>query len=236
MRLVAYLVAAGVLYAAGVTLPMDVTDARGKKPGGVTVEASGPDGEGWWSLRVSKSKAEYLLIWPWDGAAKQPDGPGTLPVVVIVRREQKALENPRVVAAMATPVVLGLKSVAEEAGATGYSEEALNQAFRGLAKAEDPFAKGVGLLYSGKNEDAAEELAKALRERQRQLTRVPSEIFPAAMLYGRALMAAGKFDQAAVAYLSALKVRPSDEIARAARADGLMKAGKVEAAAEAGKR
>lgn len=236
MKLASFVLLAATLLAAS-SLPLDVTDARARKPGGVTVEAGGPDAEGWWSLRVAKSKGDAVLIWPWDGMAKQPDGPEPVPVVVIQRGEVKALENPRVVAAIATPVVLGLRQLPDEASATGYTEDALRQAIRGLAGVTDPFAKGIGLLYSGKPEEAVEELAKALRERQRQLTRVPSEIFPAAMLYGHALMAASKFDLAAVAYLTALKERPSDESARMARADALMKAGKAEAAAEAsGKR
>lgn len=233
MKLGSFLLFGGVVMAAGVTLPLDVTDARGKTPGGVKVEASGPDAEGWWSLRITKSKTDYLVVWPFDAMAKQPDGPGAVPVVVIPHADAKVLESPRVVAALATPVALGLKSVAEQATATGYSEDALNSAFRGLASAPDPFAKGVGLLFAGNGGEAAEELAKALRDRQRQLTRVPSEIWAAAMLDGRALMAAGKFDDAAVAYLAALKVRPADQNALSARADALVKAGKAEAAAAA---
>jgi tetratricopeptide (TPR) repeat protein len=235
MRLASFVFAAGALFAAS-GVPLDVTDTRNKRAPGVTVEASGPDAEGWWTLRVSKFKRDTVLIWPWDAMAKQPDGPEPVPVIVIQRGESKALENPRVVAAIATPVVLGLKSMPDAASATGLSEDAIRQAIRGLATAADSFAKGIGLLYSGKSEAAADELAKALRERQRQLTRVPSEIFPAAMLYGHALMGANKFDLAAVAYLNAVKIRPSDENARTARAEALMKAGKAEAAAEAGKR
>lgn len=228
----AWLLSASMLFAAS-ALPLDVTDARGKKPSGVIVESSGPDGEGWWTLRVSKSKADYLLVWPWDGAARQPDGPGEVPVVVIRRGDRKALENPRVLAMLATPVAMGWKSVADEAGATGFSEEVLTAALRQLLRAEDAFAKGVGLLYAGRNAEAAEELGKALRERQRQLTRVPSEIWAAAMLDGRALMAAGKYDDAAVAYLAALRLRPADEEARMARAEALRRAGKAEAAEDA---
>jgi predicted Zn-dependent protease len=92
--------------------------------------------------------------------------------------------------------------------------------------------KGVGLLYEGKPADAVEPLARALKERERQLTRIPSEIYPAAMLYGRALFGAGKFDDAAVAYLKAMNQRPSDRAARRARAEALIKAGKPEAAEE----
>jgi tetratricopeptide (TPR) repeat protein len=93
----------------------------------------------------------------------------------------------------------------------------------------DPFEKGVGLLYAGKYADAAGQLAIALKQRQRQLTRVPSEIYPAAMLQGLALYRANKFDDAAVAWLTALKQRPSDEMAQKHRAEALTKAGKPEA-------
>jgi hypothetical protein len=94
----------------------------------------------------------------------------------------------------------------------------------------DPFEKGVGFLYAGKAADAAESLGVALRQRQRQLTRVPSEIYPLAMLDGLALFKANKFDDSAVAYLTALKQKPSDEGARRYRAEALTKAGKSEAA------
>ena len=73
-------------------------------------------------------------------------------------------------------------------------------------------------------------LARALKERERRLTRVPSEIYPAAMLYGKALFGAGKYDDAAVAFLKALKQRPSDAAARRSRSEALIKAGKPEAA------
>lgn len=230
MTLFLLVLLAGNLLAAS-TVPLHVADARGKKPSGVTVEAGRADSDGWRELRVSKSKTDYLLVWPWDGAVQQPDGPGEVPVIVIPRGDPKSLENPRAVAAMATPVVLGSRSVAEEAMATGLSAQALAQAFQRLIQAEDSFAKGVGLLYAGRNSQAADELGKALRERQRQLTRVPSEIFALAMLHGGALMAAGQFDKASVAYLTALTLRPSEEKARLARAAALLQAGKKEAAA-----
>jgi predicted TPR repeat methyltransferase len=86
------------------------------------------------------------------------------------------------------------------------------------------------MLYAGKFADAAPSLSIALRERQRQLTRVPSDIYPAAMLAGLALTRAGKFDEAAVAYLAAVKQRPSDERAAKLRDEALIKAGKPEAA------
>ena len=86
------------------------------------------------------------------------------------------------------------------------------------------------LLYENKPADAVEPLARALRERERQLTRIPSEIYPAAMLYGRALFGANQFDDAAVAYLKAMNQRPSGAAARKARAEALIRAGKPEAA------
>jgi len=107
---------------------------------------------------------------------------------------------------------------------------ALKQAAAALENSADYWVKGVGLLYNGKASDAVEPLGKALRERERVLTRIPSEIYPAAMLSGRALLEAGKFDEAALAFLKAVKLRPTEQAAREARAQALVKAGKPEAA------
>jgi len=70
---------------------------------------------------------------------------------------------------------------------------------------------------------STQQLGPALKQRQRQLMRVPSEIYPAAMLDGQALFRANKFDDSAVAYLAALKQRPSDRAARKYRAEALTK-------------
>jgi len=200
----------------------DITDARGKKPGGVAIEAGAPDADGWMELKVTgKPKSSPVLVWPCDGKVKMPDGPGPIAAVVVERGDAKILANPKVVAALAAGELLGSKVD------VGVDWSA---AAKTLEKAEDPFAKGVGLMYSGNASDAVEPLARALRERERVLTRVPSEIYPAAMLYGRAQVAAGKFDDAAVTFLKAMKLRPSDGVAKKARADALVKAGKPEAA------
>jgi tetratricopeptide (TPR) repeat protein len=211
------------------TLHFDITDARGKRPAGVTIEAGNPAAEGWYQLRVAakatgKSKTEPILVWPFDGRAKAPDGPGAIPAIVIQPEDERALENTRVVAAIAAGMLLNVDH------AEGFEAMALAKAIDDLAGSGDAFAKGVGLLYAKKASDALDPLARALRERERQLTRVPSEIYPAAMLYGRALSEANKFDDAAVAYLKAMKQRPSDAAARQARAQALIKAGKPEAA------
>jgi hypothetical protein len=205
-------------------LQFQVTDGRGKETTAITIEAGAPDADGWRPLSVGKAKGDPVLVWPFDASAKLPDGPEPIPAIVIQRGDEKALANKRVVAAMATAVVLGASS-----DKTGFTKEALAMAFAGLAASSDPFEKGVGLLYAGKAVDAAESLGVALRQRQRQLTRVPSEIYPMAMLDGMALYKAGKFDDSAVAYLTALKQRSSDEAARRHRAEALSKAGKPEA-------
>lgn len=202
----------------------DITDARGKKPGGVAIEAGAPDADGWMELKVTgKAKTSPMLVWPYDGKVRMPDGPGPISVVVIERGDAKALANPKIVAALAAGQLLGS---ARDIGVdwTGAAKD--------LEKAEDPFARGVGLVYANRAAEAVEPLLRALRERERVLTRVPSEIYPAAMLYGRALMAANKFDDAAVAFLKAMKLRPSDTAAKKARAEALIKAGKPEAAAQ----
>jgi hypothetical protein len=211
-------------------LQFAITDGRGRETSAVTIEAGAPDEDGWRSLKVGKAKGEPVLVWPFDNSAKMPDGPEPIPAIVIRRGDEKALENKRVVAAIATPVALGVASVDEESRKTGFAPEALVTAFADLTTSADPFEKGIGLLHAGKPADAAESLAVAVRQRQRQLTRVPSEIYPLAMLDGMALFRAGKFDDSAVAFLTALKQRPSDEWARKYRAEALTKAGKPEAA------
>lgn len=213
-----------VLFLAAAALHFDIADARGKKPPGVIIEGSAPDEDGWSQLKaVVKSKGNPVLVWPFDGRAKAADGPGDIPAIAIESGDAKALLNPRVVAAIAAGELLG--STHE----TGLDRAALEKAMDNLAAADDPFAKGVGLLRAKKPGQALEPLARALRERERQLTRVPSEIYPAAMLYGEAGLGAGKFDDAAVAFLKALKQRPSDEIAGRMRREALEKAGKPEA-------
>jgi hypothetical protein len=214
------------LLLAAPVLQFQITDGRGKETTAITIEAGAPDEDGWRPLRIIKAKGDPVLVWPFGGSAKQPDGPEPIPAIVIQRGDEKAFANKRVVAAIATAVVLGALS-----DKAGFAKEALATAFAGLAASTDPFEKGVGLLYAGKFVDAAESLGVALRQRQRQLTRVPSEIYPVAMLDGKALFSANKFDDSAVAYLAALKQRPSDEAARKYRADALTKAGKPEAAA-----
>lgn len=223
------LLAAGVLAAADGP-HFDITDARGKKPAGVTVEAGAADADGWFALKVAKAKGDPVLVWPFDGAAKMPDGPEAIPVIVMERGDARALANRRVVAAMATPVVLGVSSMEMIAQKTGLEEAALRSAAMGLAQASDAFEKGVGLAYANKQADAAEALARAFKDRQNQLTRIPSEIYPAALLYGQELSRSNKFDDAAVAFLAALKQRPSDQRARELRSDALVRAGKPEAA------
>jgi hypothetical protein len=215
---------------AGSALQFDVTDARGKKASGIVVEAGAPDADGWSQVTISKSKGDPVLVWPFDGLAKAPDGPEPIPVTVIQRGDEKAMANARVVAAIAAPVVLGISTLEERARETGFTGPVLAKGFAGLVSSSDAFARGVGLLYASKPAEAAEKLAQALRERQRQLTRMPSEIYPAALMDGQALVLENKFDAAAVAFLAALKERPSSEVARKARADALIKAGKPDAA------
>jgi hypothetical protein len=218
--------AVGLLWLlAAPVLQFSITDGRGKETSAVTIEAGAADQDGWRPIRVGKAKGDPVLVWPFDGFAKRPDGPEPIPAIVIQRGEEKALRNKRVVTAIAAAVVLGVPSEN-----FGFAPTDLATAFADLATSEDPFEKGVGLLYAGKVADAGEALSLALRQRQRQLTRVPSEIYPAAMLDGLALFKAGKFDAAAVAYMAALKERPSDEAARKDRAEALTRAGKPEAA------
>ena len=209
----------------------DITDARGKKASGITIEAGASDADGWFALQFTKTKGEPVLVWPFDRAAKLPDGPEPIPVIAIQLGDEKALANPHVLASIAVPIVLGLATPEEIAGDTDLDAAVLSKALPTLLSASDSFEKGIGLMAANKFADAAAELGRALKERQRQLTRIPSEIYPAALLYGLALEKEKKFDEAAVAFLAALKVRPSDELARKFRQDALLKAGKPDAVA-----
>lgn len=227
--------AAFLLFFAAPGLQFHVTDGRGKETGAIVIEAGAADEDGWHELELAahkgaKLKGDPVLIWPFDGKAKKPDGPEPIPAIVIQRGDEKALGNKQAVAAIATPVVLGVRSLEDTASKTGLMAADLTKAFGDLAAAEDAFERGVGLLYAGKYADAAKALDTALRERERQLTRMPSEIYPAAMLDGLALFRAGKSDDAAVAYLAALKQRPSDAAAMKLRSEALIRAGKAEAA------
>ncbi len=223
--------AAGLLLLfAAPLMQFHITDGRGKETTAVTLEFGAPDADGWRPLRIAKAKGDAVLVWPFDAMAKKPDGPEPVPAIVIQRGEEKALSNKAVMASIATPVVLGISTIDDAARKTGFTTAALTKAFADLAAADDALEKGVGLLYAGKYADAAPPLGIALRERQRQLTRIPSDIYPAAMLAGLALTRAGKFDEAAVAYLAAMKQRPSDATAAKLRDEALIKGGKPDAA------
>ncbi len=210
-----------LLFLAAQSLHFDVTSA--------TLEAGAPDADGWRPIKIAKAKGDPVLIWPFDGLAATPDGPGPIPALLMQHGDEKALRNKPVEAALLTPILLGTATLEELSKKTGLPQEALKAAFAALPQSTDPFEKGAGLLYANKPAEAAEQLATALKQRQRQLTRVPSEIYPLALLYGHALYQSKKYDDAAVAYLTALKQRPSDEVTAQLRADALVKAGKPEA-------
>ena len=199
-------------------LHFDISDTRGHKASGVTIEASQPDSDGWYQLKAI-AKTDVVLIWPLDHRAHAPDGPGAIPAIVIRKGDAKGLTNLKVLAALAASLLL--HSATPEPGTP--------PTFLELTASKDPFEKGVGLLYAKQPGEAAEQLELALKDRQRQLTRVPSEIYATAMLYGTALMEINKFDAAAVAFLAALRQHPSDERARKARAEALTRAGKADA-------
>ncbi len=219
------------LMLASPALHFDIVDARGKKPSGVSVEADAPDADGWCPLKVvNKNKASagkpqpvYVFAWPYDARAKVADGPGDIPVLLFEAGDPKVLANPKLVAALGAAKLLG------QPVESGFDAAALEKALAALTTSEDPFAKGVALLAANKPSDAVEPLSRVLRERERQLTRVPSELYPAAILAGRALLGAGKYDLAAVAFLKALHQRPSSEDAKRFRAEALEKAGKADA-------
>lgn len=210
----------------------ELTDARGKKPAGVSIQAGAADADGWFSLnlvRTRAAKGHPVLVWPFDSTAKAPDGPEPIPAIAIARGDAKALMNRRVVAAMAVPWALGLSDADMIASKFELDPAALKQAIQALTDSADSFEKGVGLTWAKKHADAAGAFAQALKERRNQLTPMPSEIYAAAILYGEELSRASKFDDAAAAFLIALKQRPSDKMARGLRADALIRAGKPDA-------
>jgi hypothetical protein len=218
--------------AAAQALHLDIADARGKKPSGVVIEAGAAGSDDWRKLAISRAKKDSVIVWPFDALAAEPDGPGAVRVVVIERGDSKVLATPRIVADIATGVVLGRESLEDAAKRTGFDAAALKSAFTALADATEDYAGGAGLLWANQPARAVDLLARALRERERQLTRVPSDIFPAAMLDAKALFDSGKYDDAAAVYLKAMKLRPSDTGVRKARAEALTKAGKEHAARE----
>lgn len=218
--------------AAAQAFHIDIVDARGKKPSGVVVEADDAGPDNWRKLAVTRAKKDSVIVWPFDALAAEPDGPGAVQVIVIEPRDSKALATPRIAADIATGVVLGRESLENAAKRTGFDAAALKSAFTALANSTDDYAGGVGLLWTSQPARAADLFAKALRERERQLTRVPSDIFPAAMLDAKALFDSGKYDDSAAVYLKAMKLRPSDPDVRKARAEALTKAGKEDAARE----
>jgi hypothetical protein len=227
--LLCFCLAAGLAIAAS-GLQFNVLDARGKQTSAVTLSAGAADEDGWQPIKIAKSKGDVLLIWPFDGLAKTPEGPEPVTAIVIQKADEKGLSNKSTVAALATPVLMGVSSMAAISEKSGYSVDALELAFAELASSSDAWQKGLGLLFTGKAKDAAAQLGLALRERQRQLTRVPSDIYPVAVVHGRALFKANQFDDAAVAFLTAMRLRPSSEVATKARDEALIKAGKADAA------
>ena len=142
-------------------------------------------------------------------------------MIVIQRGNEKALQNRHIAAAIAASKLLG---------GTPATDLDLTKATPELEQSPDAFEKGVALLAAGKSAEALDPLAQAFRERRRQLTPVPAEIYAAAILYGQALAAEKKYDAAAVAFLAAIEQRPSASLPRRLRADALLHAGKPEAA------
>jgi tetratricopeptide (TPR) repeat protein len=218
--------------AAAQAFHLDIEDARGKKPSGTVVEVGEAGQDNWRKLNITRAKKDSVIVWPFDALAAEPDGPGPVPVTVIERGDSKALASARIASDIATAVVLGRESLEDAAKRTGFDAAALKSAFAALATASDDYAGGAGLLWTNQPARAADLLARALRERERQLTRVPSDIFPAAMLDAKALFESGKYDEAAAVFLKAMKLRPSDPDVRKARAEALRKAGKEDAARE----
>jgi hypothetical protein len=210
-----------LLFFAASSLHFEVTDARGKKPQGVTVEAGPADSDGWSQLTVTARKGDFILIWPYDGRARLPDGPEGVPVIVIQKGDERSAKNPKVVAALVAGALLG---VTHDVGFDIHTAR--------IEGSDDAFVRGVEAFRKGKMADAVDYLERALKERERRLTRVPSEIYPAAMLYGKALFGTAKYDDAAMVFLKAVKLRPDDRAARMARNEALTKAGKPEAVEE----
>src|SRR5438874_766688 len=103
------------LLAAAPALQFEVMDGRGKPTSAVSLEAGAPDEDGWRQIKIAKAKGQPVLVWPFDGAAKLPDGPEPVPAIVIQRAEAKALSSKRAMAAIAAPIALGAADMEESA-------------------------------------------------------------------------------------------------------------------------
>lgn len=233
-RAVCLLLCTAVVWAAIAAVPIEVKDERGKKPaGGVAVEASDPDADDWYRLAVTKSKGDVALVWPFDALARRPNGPEPVPVTVIAKGGPNLLKSNKLTAMLAVPVLLEARTLAEEASLAGVDATALDHAIGALSTSDDDLEKGIALAWTKKWKDAVDPLGAGLRARERVMTRIPSEIYPVALIYGKALFESGKFDDAAVQFAKAVKLRPAALPARQLRAAALEKAGKPEAAADA---
>ena len=127
------------------------------------------------------------------------------------------------VAAIAASMLLG------GAPDTGLDPDALNKAILELSQSTDAFEKGVGLLFAKKSAEAADPLAHALKERQRQLTPFASEIYAAASFTDRPSRRK-KIRRRSRRVSCGYEATPFRGLARKLRSDALVKAGKPEAA------
>src|SRR4051794_15995769 len=87
-----------LLLASG-TLQFEITDPRGKRASGVTVEAGEPDVDGWRELRLTKAKPGMVIVWPYDRRVKEPDGTAATPVLVAQLTDSSLRSNARAAAA-----------------------------------------------------------------------------------------------------------------------------------------
>jgi tetratricopeptide (TPR) repeat protein len=211
--------AAGISFTAG---PPTGKDGRTK----IRLSADTREGD-WVKLGVSESPRPVVMVSPWNGLVRILETPA---VIVLAEAGDRAiLENTAAVASLAARA-LASGRIADVAIEFRLDAADMEKAIRGLsARSRDPFETGLSKLFQRDYADAAKNLAQALKEREKQLTRDAAEIADAASFLGMALAALEKWPEAAVAYQRAMNARADDAEILEALGAALVKSGKPDA-------
>ncbi|MSV30435.1 MAG: hypothetical protein EXQ52_17080, partial [Bryobacterales bacterium] len=205
------------------TLAVRAVNLKGKPVAGVSFTAGAPTDKGgktkiklsadtkpgdWVKLGVSEPPRAVVMISPWNGLVQILDAPAS--IVLAEAGERGNLESGAAVASMAARL-LASESMANVAADFRLDAAEIEKAIRGLGgRSKDPFELGLSKLFQRENAAAANYLAQALKEREKQLTKDAAEIVDAASFLGQALAAMEKWPDAAVAYQRAMNGRPDD--------------------------
>ncbi len=230
------------LFAERGALSLSAVNLKGKPVAGVSFTAGAPTGKGgktkirlsadtqpgdWVKLGISEAPRAMLMISPWNGLVRILDTPAT--ITLAEAGERANLESTTAVASMAARALVSGR-LTEVASEFRLDAAEIEKAIRGLSgRSKDPFEIGLSKLYERENADAARHLAQALKQREKQLTKVAAEIVDAAFFLGQALAAMEKWPEAAVAYQRAMNDRPDDADILHALGTALVKSGKPDA-------